>query len=97
MIEIVCRKITVETQYVPTAWMTRVMFDEMERGVAQAILDGKVEVGIKDFVSTACHWFKLTDVPLDTRMEGHKALLSVEIAEQMEATRSLVSLEDVAI
>jgi len=97
VVEIITRRITVETQYVPEGWHDKIFFDEMERGVAQAILDGKVEVGLKDFSSSITHWFHLRDVPLDTRMEGHKALLSVEIAEQMEATRSLVSLEDVVI
>jgi len=97
MIEITTRKISVDTLYIPHEWATKVMYDEVERWVAQAILDGKVEVGIKDFSSSITHWFKLTDVPLDTKLEGHKAFLSVEISEQMVSTKSLVSLEQVAI
>ena len=97
MIKITTRKISVDTLYIPHEWATKVMYDKVEGGVAQAILDGKVEVGIKDFSSSITHWFKLADVPLDTKLEGHKALLSVEISEQMVATRSLVSLEQVAI
>lgn len=97
MIEITTRKISVDLQYVPKGWADKVLFDEVERGVAQAILDGKSEIGLKSLDSSITHWFKLADVPLDTKLEGHKAFLSVEISEQMVATRSLVSLEQVAI
>jgi hypothetical protein len=97
MIEITTRKISVDALYIPHEWDTKVMYDEVERGVGQAILDGKVEVGVKDSASSFTHWFRLADVPIDTKLEGHKAFLSVEISEQMVATRSLVSLEQVAI
>jgi len=98
MIEITTRKISVDTLYIPHEWATKVMYDEVERGVAQAILDGKSEISLKDFINPkVSRWFKLADVPLDTKLEGHKVLLSVEISEQMVATRSLVSLEQVAI
>ena len=97
MIEITTRKISVDLQYVPKGWADKVLFDEVERGVAQAILDGRSEISTKEFSSSLFRWFKLADVPLDTKLEGHKAFLSVEISEQMVATRSLVSLEQVAI
>jgi len=97
MTEIIVRRIIVEMRYVPEAWCDKILFDEVERGVAQAILDGKSEIGLKSLDSSITHWFKLADVPLDTKLDGHKAFLSVEISEQMVSTRSLVSLEQVAI
>jgi hypothetical protein len=97
MTELIVRKIVVSVLYVPDEWKGKVFYDEMEMSVAQAILDGKVEVGLKDFDKGITHWFTLKDVPLDTFPKGPKAYLSVEISEQMVSTKSLVSLEQVAI
>ena len=77
MIELVVRKITVEMRYVPESWADKIFFYEVERTVARATLDGKVEVGIKSFDSSLTRWFVLRDVPLDIPFEKHKAYLSV--------------------
>jgi hypothetical protein len=97
MIEITTRKISVELKYVPHSWCDKIIFDEAERVVAFAITNGATEVALADLFTSVTHWFAMKTVPLDTKLEGHKAFLSVEISEQMVATRSLVSLEQVAI
>jgi hypothetical protein len=97
MTELIVRRIEVDLKYVPESWAEKVLFDELERGVAQAIVDGKAEIYVPDICSTITHWFALKDVPLDTKMEGHKALLSVDIYEQMTMVHHLVSLEQVGV
>jgi hypothetical protein len=93
MTELVVKRIEVDLKYVPKGWATQVMFDELERGVVHAVADGKAEVHVPDICSNIVHWFALKDVPLDTKLEGHKAFLSVDIYEQMTMVHHLVSLE----
>jgi hypothetical protein len=97
MTELVVRRIEVDLKYVPKGWASQVMFDELERGVAHAIADGGAEVKVQDFASSVTHWFVLKDVPLEEKAEGHKALLSVDIYEQMTMVHHLVSLEQVGV
>lgn len=98
MIELTVRRIEVDLKYVPKGWASQVMFDELEGGVAHAIAHGKADMQVPDICSTITHhWFALKDVPLDTKLEGHKALLSVDIYEQMTMVHHLVSLEQVGV
>jgi hypothetical protein len=97
MMELVVRRIEVDLKYVPKGWAAKAMFDELERGVARAVADGEGEIHVSDIGSTTTLWFALKDVPLDTKMEGHKAFLSVDIYEQMTMVHHLVSLEQVGV
>ena len=97
MMELVVKRIAVDLKYVPKGWGSQIMFDELERGVVHAVADGKAEIYVPDICSSVTHWFALKDVPLDTKMEGHKAFFSVDIYEQMTMVHHLVSLEQVGI
>jgi len=96
MTELVVRRIEVDLKYVPESWAEKVLFDELERGVAQAIVDGSAEVKASSLDGSPTRWFTLKGVPLEAKTDGHKALLEVSIYEQMVMTRSLVSLEQEA-
>jgi len=97
MTELVVRRIEVDLKYVPESWAEKVLFDELERGVAHAIADGSAEVKASSLDGSLIRWFVLKDVPLEEKAEGHKALLSVDIYEQMTMVHHLVSLEQVGV
>lgn len=96
MTELVVKRIVVEVQYIPKVWSSKVFFDELEKGVIRGYADGKDEIQLSDFNGNM-GWFLLKSIPIDTPLEGFKAIFSVELYEKMTMTRGLVSLERVVI